>query len=356
MDTNKSLLIKDILAEAVKSGAHDLHFSVGNYPALRIGKEWNQLEDREIVTQEFMSSLVQMLLDEEQQKKLSESKEIIFGYNFDKNLRFKINIFYQKGFLSATFRYIAFPVPALSSLNLNPLIKDLTSSSSGLIIIAGPFGSGRSTTAAAIIEEINQNYKKYVITIEDPIEYLFTNKKSIIEQREVGRDTASFQEALSYFQEEDGDVLFLENLNDPKIIPLALEIASGSALVVTTMSANSTAQAVASILDNFTSFDQERIRDLLARSLRAIICQKFIPKIGGGLMVIQEIMLANDAIKSIILSGSISQLDNIVQTSRREGMVSFDTILAELVKGGEVSPQEALEQANNKNGLEKTIS
>lgn len=347
MDSGQNLTVREILAEAIKLGASDVHFSVGNYPVLRVGQDLRYLEDREIISQDFMEKFVAILLDAKQQESLSRSKELIISYNFDKNLRFKVNIFYQKGFLSATLRYIPVKIPTLDDLGLDGLIKKLTALKNGLVIVSGPFGSGRSSTVTAMIEEINRSRKEYILTIEDPIEYVFNNNLSIIEQREVGRDTNSFEDALKYFQEEDGDVLFLEQMTDPKIMPLVLEIASGSSLVFTTMAADSAAKTVSRILDNFNSFDQERIRDLLANSLKAVICQKMIPKIGGGLKPILEILLVNDTVKATISNGSVSQLENIIQTSRRDGMVSFSQSFLEAVKKGEISAEEARIHAPN---------
>jgi twitching motility protein PilT len=344
--------VKNILAEAVTRGAVGLHFSVGNNPVLWVNGEINEVAGQELVTQSFMESFVAELLSAEQKKNLEDNREIVLTHNFDKNLRFKVSVFFQRGFLSATLRFISTIVPTLASLGLNPMLKELVQLNSGLIIVSGSFGSGRSTTVAAIIEEINQTRRKYIITIEDPIEYIFTNQKSIIEQREVGRDTKSFADALNYFQEEDGDALFLEEIRDPEIIPALLEVARSGALVLTTLSASSAANTVSRILDSFKTFDQARIKDLLATALKAVICQKMIPKIGGGNIVVQEIMLVNDAIQSIILNGSAAQIDNIIQTSRKEGMLGFDQQLAELVSQNKITLKDALDNAANRNVLE----
>ncbi|MBI5765619.1 Flp pilus assembly complex ATPase component TadA, partial [Candidatus Falkowbacteria bacterium] len=278
MKTAQTIVIKNILTEAVKRGATDLHLLVGNAPILRINNQLVLMEESELITSEFMAEFINLLLDKAQQDELAKKKELILAYDFDKNLRFRVNIFYQKDLLSATMRYISAQAPTIESLGIGQEIVNLCKLKKGLILIAGPFGSGRSSTIAAIIENINQTRKEYIITLESPLEYIFTNKKSIIEQREIGRDAISFKDALNYFQEEDGDVLFLEELHDPEIIPAVLEIARGSALVISSMSADSATHAVARILDSFQSFDQERIRDLLSTALKAVICQKLVPK------------------------------------------------------------------------------
>jgi len=347
MSVSQELTIKNILTDAVKRGVSDIHFSVGNNPILRIDDVLIPLDDQAVITQEFMQELVDFLLDDNQKNKLLTNREIVLAYNFDNKLRFKINIFYQRGFLSVSLRYIPQQVPTLESLKLNSLLFDLVKNKNGLIIVSGPFGSGRSTTVAALIEEINRQRREYIITIEDPIEYIFNNNKSIIEQREVGLDTNSYEEALKYFEEEDGDILFLEEMNKPEVIPAVLEIARGSSLVFSTISADSASNTIARILDMFPAYDQERIRDLLATALRAVICQKVIPKIGGGVVVVQEVLVTNEAIKSVIANGNIVGLDDIIQTSRSEGMVSFNYSLAKLVEAMEISRADALANATD---------
>lgn len=347
-------MVKEILTESIKFGAFDIHFSVGNYPVIRINDNLNFLEDKGIINQDFMEEMVFSMLNAKQKDILEKEKEIIFSYNFDKNLRFKVNIFYQRGFLSATLRYIQSQIPTLEELGIVDL-KDLSRLKRGLVIISGPFGSGRSSTVASLINEINKSRKEYIITIEEPIEFLFSNNKSIIEQREVGKDTNSFQDALAYFQEEDGDVLFIDKMNDIRTIPLTLEIAASS-LVFTIVTANSAQATISSIIDNFQSFDQGRIRDMLASSLKAVLCQKMIPKIGGGVKVVYEYLPVNDAVRATIQSGDIKQLDNIINTSRKSGMVSLEQSLALAVKGGEIEIGQALENAKNQKLLENLLA
>jgi twitching motility protein PilT len=355
MSVGEELSIKNLLTESIKRGASDLHFSVGNNPILRIDDKLVTLDDKEVVTQEFMDKMVDFFLDANQKKDLSTNREIVLAHSFSTDLRFKINIFYQRGFLSVSLRYIPYQVPTLQSLALNPILGELVKNKNGLIIVSGPFGSGRSTTIAAMVEEINQKRKEYIITIEDPIEYIFTNNKSIIEQRGVGSDTKSFGDALRYFEEEDGDVLFLEDMNNLETVPMVLEIARGSSLVFTSISADSASSTISRILDMFPTYDQERIRDLLANSLRAVICQKVISKIGGGVIIVQEVLVVNEAVKSIIATGAISSLNNIIQTSRGEGMVSFNNTLAKLIDEGKISREDALDSSSDRKSLEDSL-
>ncbi len=355
MDTAQALSIRKILTQAIARGAADLHFSVGNRPTLRINGDLAGMEDQDIIDMAFMEQLVSWLLTPEQSKLLKQNREIIITHDFDKQLRFKINIFYQRNFLSATLRHIPWQVPVLDSLNLNPKVKALTNLQKGLVIVAGSFGSGRSTTVAAMLEEINLSRKEYIITIEDPIEYLYINKQSIIEQRQVGRDVRTMADAIKYFEEEDGDILYLEGMEDPKIIPQVLEIARAGALVITHVTAATAAETISRIIDSFTSLDQERIRDLLASALQAVVCQKVIPQMGGGVMVIQEILMVNDTVKSIILDGRTNQLASVIMNSAEDGMVSFDQILAKLVAERRISLVDALDNATDRKRLEKMI-
>ena len=302
-----------------------------------------------------MDGVINFLLSEKQKEKLEKNREIVFAYSFDRNLRFKINIFYQRGFLSVSLRYIPYQVPTISSLGLNPILKELIKENKGLIIVSGPFGSGRSTTMASMVEEINKNRKEYIITIEDPIEYIFTNNNSIIEQREVGSDTNSFTDALKYFEEEDGDILMLEEIKSPAVVPIVLEIARGSALVLSTVSADSASNTISRIFDMFPSYDQDRVRNLLSTALNAIVCQKIVSRIGGGVVMVQEVLVVNEAVRSIIMGGNISGLDNIIQTSRGEGMVSFNNSLAELVMSRQISREDAILNSPDKRVLEQLL-
>jgi twitching motility protein PilT len=351
MASSSLIQIKEILAEAVKKRAGSVHFSVGSVPMVRIGGELILLDDYDVVTVDLIDGLISHVLDDVRQKKLANDKEIVTTFEFDKNARFKVNVFYQQGTVSVTMHYIPAQVPSIDSLGLGQVVNDLATLDKGLVIISGAFGSGRSTTIAALVDEINRSRKEYIITVEDPIEHIFSNKKSIIEQREVGRDTKSFLDALKYFQEEDGDVLFLEEMHDTRLIPEVLEIARGSALVFTAISAGSVTQTVSRILDSFQSFDQERIRDLLSTSLRAIVCQKLLPKFGGGLIPVHEVLIVNEAVRSVISSGNLKQLDTVIQTSRADKMISFDQSIVGLFKSGKISREDALNNASDKNKL-----
>jgi len=355
MDTSRGFVIKAMLVEAIKQGAADIHFSVGSLPLMRINNQLVSMTDKEIVTAELMADLLDFVTDPVARTQLDIDREMIVTREFDKDLRFKVNLFYQKGFLSATMRYLPPRIPSLDNLAVSPVVRDLTKMKKGLIIVSGPFGAGRSTTVAALIDEINRTRREYIITIEDPIEYIFTNAQSVIEQREVGKDTKSFLDAVNYFQEEDGDILFLEEMHNPALIPPVLEIARSGALVFTTVSADSAAKTIARILDGFTSLDQERVRDLLATSLKAVVCQRLLPRVGGGLVLVQELLLANEAVKSAIMNGNINQLVNVIQTSRADGMISFEQAIAELINHHQVAADDALDVVADRKLLESLI-
>lgn len=355
MDSGSTLQWKALLVDAVKRGAADIHLSVGSVPMARINGQLVPLEGIDAVSPEALGVFIDTYVAADIRKRLTEERDIVSTIDVDKNLRFKISAYYQKDLLSLTLRYIPVQVPTLAALGLQPVMRELSALQHGLVIISGPFGSGRSTTAAALIEEVNQHRRAYIITVEDPIEYVFANSQSVVEQRQVGRDTKSFTDALRYFEEEDGDILFLEEMDDPATTPLVLEIARGSALVLTTLSADSAAQTIARILDSFTSLDQDRIRDMLAHGLQAVVCQKLLPRVGGGMLVVQEVMKNTEAVRASIRNGNIDQLATIMQTSRREGMVSFEQALAELVRNHQVTLDDALVQANDPRALESLL-
>jgi twitching motility protein PilT len=355
MEAAQGLTLKNILIQAIKDRASDIHFSVGNVPIFRVNDKLVSGDSFEPVTADSMTEMSEAVLSPEQRDKLKQFKELILTYSFDKNLRFKINFFYQRGMLSASFRYIPSQVRSLSELGLAEGASSLVNIKKGLIVIAGPFGSGRSTTAAALIEEINRTRKEYIITVEKHPEHLFSNRESIIEQREVGVDANSFLGALEYFQEENGDVLFIEEMNDKEVIPAILEIAGGSSLVISCISAESARKAITRILDSFQSFDQERIRDLLSTSLKAVWCQKLVPSLAGGLVPAYELLKINDSAAAMIMDGTTSQLDNLIRTSRREEMVSLEQTLAAMVKSGKIASDKAYENANDKNTLDNAL-
>jgi len=347
METSLNAIVSQILTAAAKRRASNIHLIVGAYPTLRIDDELVELKEEPIITESFMKKFVDVVLSEPQKEELAEAKEISFIKDFAERFRFKVSIFYQKQFLSASLKMVSTQIPLLVNLGLPKVAYSLTDKRSGLIIIAGPYGSGRTTTAAAMIEEINKSRKENIVTIEKPIEYLFVNNKSLIEQREVGRDVNSFLQAVQYLKDADIDVMAISINDEPGVIQEVLEFANSGRLAILQMDTTSTIQTIEEIISSFKSEEKDRARLLLSDSLRAIICQRLVPRIGGGLALATEILISNDAISSLIREARVKQIITILQSSREEGMLTLDQSLADLVKSGEVLIDKAVEYADD---------
>jgi len=347
MDTQNKMVFDRILSTVAEQKASDLHLSVGSPPIIRLNDKLITLENEKIITKGFVDDFVKFILDDDQKKTLEEKKEVVLAYQFQKRARFRANIFYQKGVLAVYFRLIGDRVMPLPKLGLPRTLELLAQLQKGLIIISGSFGSGKTTTSASLIDHINQSRSEYILTIEHPIEYIYTNKKSIIEQREVGRDTVSFRQALSTITQEDVDVLFISELPSKEVVKEVLNIAASGRLVIANAEADTIIKTLELIIYSFPSNEQQQIRGQLAMTLSGIICQRLVPKIGGGQIAIAAIMTSTPPIQSLIKEGSLYQIGNIIQTSRAEGMVSLDWSLAELVKTNQVPLEDALENASD---------
>ncbi|MFA5021893.1 MAG: PilT/PilU family type 4a pilus ATPase [Patescibacteria group bacterium] len=347
MEASSNIIINKILTAAAKQRASNVHLTVGAYPTLRIDEELFELKDEQIITNDFVIKLADGWLETDQKKILDEKREVVFVKEIAKQFRVKVAFFFQKNFLSASLRLIPAQIPPLINLGLPKSVYSLSDKKAGLIIVTGPYGSGRTTTVASIVEEINKSRKENIITIEQPIEYLFTNKESLIEQREVGRDVNSFTDALQSCQQADVDVVALAVTAEAGAIPLALEFANSGRLAIMTMETVSAIQTIEEIFAAFPKEEQQRAPLLLSEGLLAIIAQRVVPKVGGGLVLAAEVLIATEAVKSLIREGRIKQINTILQSSRAEGMLSLDQSLAELVKSGEVLIDQAIEYAND---------
>lgn len=348
MKTQDALLVEHIIDTAAEQKASDLHLSVGSPPILRLGGRLVPLANEQMVTDELMQSFIETILTKDQQITLERNKEIVLAYEFHKQARFRINIYFQKGVLAAYLRYIGNRIMPLQKLGLpNQTLERFAALTEGLLIISGAFGSGKTTTSASLIDHVNRNRSCYILTIEKPIEYVFANQKSVIEQREVGRDAVSFEQALSNITQEDVDVLFVSELPNAAVTKHVLNIAASGRLVIANLEAETTVKTLELIISNFPADEQWQVRNQLASNLAGTLCQRLIPRIGGGEVAIAEIMTSVPAIQAHIKEGSLYQLSNVIQTSREEGMVSLDWSLAELVKTNEITLDDAIKYAND---------
>jgi len=330
-----------LLDLAIDKGASDIHIVAQAHPLLRIDGRLLPVTSEPPLTVESVNKLLAEIAKPDVLEKVQNKQEVDFSFEH-KDTRFRTNIYLQKDMMSASLRLIPSKIRSYNELGLPPIIEHFTAQSQGLVIIAGPTGHGKSTTLASMVQKVNLERREHIITIEDPIEYLFRNEKSLISQREVGNDTMSFTTALKSALREDPNVVLIGEMRDLETIESALVMAETGHLVLTTLHTNSAAQTVDRIVSVFPSYQQQQIRSQLASVLLGVISQRLIPKISGGRVVATEVLVANPAIRTLIRDNKIHQIPNIIQTSASEGMILLDKVLAELVSRGEVSLEDAL--------------
>ncbi len=333
--------VKKFLEAAISAGASDLHVMVGVPPMVRVDGRLTALAHESSMTGQHTAQLLKSLLLPRQIELLEEQRELDFSFGFGE-ARIRANVFFQRGDLSGSFRFIPRQIRTMAELGLPPILEKFGQASQGLVIICGPTGHGKSTTLASLVDLVNATRSDHIITIEDPIEYLFEHKKSIVSQREVGADTNSFARALRAALREDPNVILVGEMRDLETIEAAITIAETGHLVFTTLHTNSAAQSPDRIIDVFPPHQQPQIRMQLANVLLGVISQRLLPKVSGGRVIATEVMLANNAVRNLIREGKSHQIDNIIQTSAAEGMIGLDKVLAELVSKGEVSLDDGL--------------
>jgi len=333
--------LHELMITAVKQNASDLHIGVGKKPTLRIDGILVPLEKEPIVTPDVAEGLVGALITDEQKARFIEHKEIDFSYALEDKARFRVNVYHQRGYMAAALRAIPSQIRSVAELNLPPMLLDFTKLSQGFVLLVGPAGHGKSTTSAALVDEINHKRNEHIITVEDPIEYLFVQERSIISQREVGADTPTFHRALRSVLRQDPDVLFIGEMRDPQSISTAMTASETGHLVFSTLHTNSAAQTIDRIIDSFPADQQGQVTSQLAATLVGIVSQRLIPKIGGGRVPACEIMIANSAIRNLIRERKAYQIDLVIETSLQEGMVTLNRSLATLVKQKVISLENA---------------
>ncbi|MDP3900529.1 MAG: ATPase, T2SS/T4P/T4SS family [bacterium] len=352
-----TILFNRLISEAAKRQVSDLHLSVGSIPVVRKDGRLMQLEGEKLIEQDVLMHVVNSFLDEREKMILNDRRELTTVKTLGGNFRFKINIYYQKKLLAASFRLVPSAPGNFASLNLPKIIGNFTKLINGLVIVAGPYGSGKTSTIGALVENINVSQKKRILTLERPVEILFVSKQSIIEQRDIGVDVKTFSEGLRYCQHEDIDVLVVSYLGENlcEALPIIFEIATSNCLVYLEMQADSIDRVLAKLLDCFPVNKSEANRMLLADVLEAVILQKLIPKIGGEMALAAEVLTGTSAARAVIRDGRISQLQTIMQTSVSMGMISMNQSLLRLVESGQISRDEAAAHAANKDDFSLMI-
>jgi twitching motility protein PilT len=339
--------LNDLLLLTVKEQASDLHLSVGHPPVLRITGRLVPLLKKKKLTPEDTRSLAEVLMTDLQFQKFLKEKEIDFSHSFTDIARFRVNVFFQKGNISCAFRQIPAKIRNIEELNLPLVLYEFTKPSQGFVLITGPSSHGKSTTLAALIDEINHTRSDHVVTIEDPIEYIFKEDRAIIDQREVYQDTWSFARALRSTFRQDPDVIMVGEMRDPETIATAITAAETGHLVFATLHTNSAAQTIHRIVDSFPPEQQGQIRAQLSGSLLGVISQRLIPRIKGGLIPACEIMVSTAATSNLIRENKTHELPLVIETSAEKGMISLNRALANLVKRKEISLENALNYSLN---------
>ncbi len=350
-----SKVFLDVVDRAVEEKASDIHFVANNPPILRIERKLVRLNDFGLLKEEDVEQIVEDILDPDRREKLKESKEVDFSLVIGKIARFRVNVFYTMGKLSVAMRLIPRKILTIDELNLPPVLHKFTSASQGFLLVVGPSSHGKSTTLAALIDEINHSREVHIITIEDPIEYIFEDDKSVIEQREVGFDTNSFASALRASFRQDPDVIMVGEMRDLETISTAITAAETGHLVFSTLHTNDAAQTIHRIVNTFPSFQQPQIRAQLAGSLLGIVSQRLVPRIGGGLIPACEILINTPAVANLIRENKIHEIPLVMETSRDEGMITLNRSLAQLVERREITVQTAMEYSPNMKELQRLI-
>ena len=347
--------INELLEYSMKSGASDLHLSVGSIPMVRIHGVMNKLQLPKIDI-ETMESIKKDILDSNQQKAFEDKLEIDLSYSLKDLGRFRVNFFKQINGLSAVFRTIPSSIKSSEELGIAPIVNQLALKEKGLVLLTGPTGSGKSTTLAAMIDHINENKACHIITIEDPVEYFHSSKTSMINQRELGQSTHSFANALKSALREDPDVILVGEMRDIETIQLALTAAETGHLVLSTLHTSSAVKTIDRIIDVFPSGKKAHIRSMLSESLLAVIAQKLLQTRNKDARVPAcEIMVANSAIRNLIREDKIYQIPTIIQAGAQEGMHTLDQDLQRLIQKGNIDKDSAIKIADNPEIFEKGI-
>lgn len=342
--------IAQLLAFAVKSGASDLHLSAGMPPMIRVDGDIKRI-NMPALAHKDVHALVYDIMNDKQRKAFEEFYETDFSFEIPRLSRFRVNAFNQNRGAGAVFRAIPSVVKSLDEINAPKIFKDLCMLPRGLVVVTGPTGSGKSTTLAAMINHINDNRANHILTIEDPIEFVHESRRSLINQREVHRDTLGFAEALRSALREDPDVILVGEMRDLETIRLALTAAETGHLVFGTLHTSSAAKTVDRIVDVFPAQEKEIVRSMLSESLRGVISQALLKRIGGGRIAAHEIMIGIPAIRNLIREGKVAQMYSSIQTGQAHGMQTLDQCLQGMVERGLVSKEEARFKAQNKESI-----
>lgn len=335
------MTIFDLMETLASSEGSDIHLVVDSPPMLRIHGELRTIDGAPPLTAKTAEELINPILTQEQKDYVRVNKELDFGYSFQDKGRYRVNVYTSKGSMAAAMRLIPVKIKTIEELQLPAILKDFASFPQGLVLLTGPTGEGKSTTLAALIDLINATRADHIVTIEDPIEFVYAPKKSIISQRELNHDTNSWDIALRSVLREDPDVVLIGEMRDYETIASALTIAETGHLVFGTLHTSTAAETIDRIVDVFPAHQQGQIRQQLASTIKVVASQRLLSAKAGGRTAALEIMIANSAVKNLIREGKTHQIDTVIQTNAGIGMMLFETHLAQLVQQGVITPEEA---------------
>ncbi len=347
--------LENLIQTVLEEDASDLHLSEGRLPILRASGSLIPLTNHEPLSREHVAALLNELLDSQKKAMFLEKKEVDFAYYDEHNTRFRGNAFLQLGKISIALRLIPKMIRSFEELRLPSILQSFANKKQGFFLVVGPTGQGKSTTLATLIETINQQRLEHIITIEDPIEYVFESKKSIIDQREVLQDTPDFHTALKGMFRQDIDVLMIGEMRTPEDISAAVTAAETGHLVFSTLHTNNAAHTVERIIDSFESVEQAQIRTQLAASLLGVFSQRLVPRISGGLIPAVELLINNGAVANLIRDNRVHEINSVIETSSGEGMIDLNRYLSELVRAGEITIENAYLFTQNAKGLDRML-
>ncbi len=353
VDYKKELqLLIDLL---ISEKASDIHFSVNTHPLIRVSGTLVPLIKKPILTDSDIDSFAKVLMRKDQYDRLINREEVDFSFENTQSIRFRGNAFFQSGKKSIALRLIPNVIRNFEELNLPPILESFTQRTQGLFLCVGPVGQGKSTTLAAMVNRINKTRSEHIVTIEDPIEYVYQEEKSLIDQREVGIDTVSFQAALNSAFRQDVDVILVGEMRNSETISTAVTAAETGHLVYSTLHTNDAAQTINRIIDSFPGDQQDQIRVQLSSSLIAIFSQRLIPHIAGGLVPAYELLINNNAVANLIRENRVHEIPSVIETGLEQGMIDMNRSLARMVQNGEITVENAFLYSVNPKGLERII-
>ncbi len=340
-----------ILKVAVESGASDVHIKIGAQVIFRINRQLTAIECP-MPGEEWMNMVVSKIVPHHAALILERDREVDFSFLAPGIGRFRTNVFQQRGQFCLSLRYVKTLIPSFEELGLLPVLRNIAESPRGIVLVAGSTGCGKSTTLAAMVQHINRSFKKHIITLEDPIEYVFDDIQSVIEQREVGLDTITFHNGLKHVLRQDPDIIMIGEMRDDISFQAAMTAADTGHLVLSTLHSTTAAQSITRILDFFKADEREQIRRQLAGTLQAVVCQRMVSTVTGGVTPALEIMINSATIRKLVEENRLDKLPSAIETGVEEGMLNFNQALFQLVKLRKVSEKEALAKASNPQALE----